>query len=75
MIIIRKDNEGGVPITEVLDGAVFDFLGDVYMKVSDRHKTYNAVMLENGLLSALNVNVVVTPLEAELIIRGKYNAD
>lgn len=75
MIIIRKDNEGGVPITEVLEGAVFDYLGDVYMKVSDHYNTYNAVKLENGLLTGLNVNVIVTPLEVELIIRGEYNAD
>ena len=53
-------------------GDVFEHLGDIYLKVEYSFKNNNAYNLNTGKFATLS-DSIVTPLEAELVIRDTKN--
>lgn len=53
-------------------GDVFEHLGDIYLKVEYSFENNNAYNLNTGKLATLS-DSIVTPLEAELVIRDTKN--
>lgn len=72
MKIVRRDKE----LTKMKDipvGAAFEASDDnqVYMKLASESAGVNAVRLEDGCKVCFAGYVEVTPLDAEVVIRGK----
>ena len=73
----QREKQHTVVVDELLYGAVFESNGNVYMRIFNARldSKVRAVNVENGREYIFEPDVKVTPLEAELIIRGEYNAD
>lgn len=74
-MIVKRENEKHI-LCEVGDlrlGTVFESIETVYLKIYNPRltKEVNAVNVEDGELYEFNSDVKVTPLDAELIIRGE----
>lgn len=72
MKITRKDKDKSTRFDCLPTGAVFEYEGEVYEKTYFMvNVEYGAVDLKNGTSGYFKNETVVTPLDAELIIRGK----
>lgn len=73
MKVTRTDSRGSVPVGELSDGTVFDYYGDVLLKIFNARldKSVRAVLVEDGAEYQFKPDTTVIPLDAELIIRGK----
>lgn len=74
-MIVKRENEKHI-LCEVGDlrlGAVFEINETVFLKIYNPRltKEVNAVNVEDGELYEFDSDVKVTPLDAELIIRGE----
>lgn len=78
MIVKRKDkNQILCEVGDLHLGAVFEIGETVYLKIYNPRlvQEVNAVNVEDGELYEFNSDVKVTPLDAELIVRGVLNED
>ena len=78
MIVKRKDKRQKYkPIGKLLNGAVFEFNGIVMMRIFNAmlDDKVRAVDVENGSDYIFDSNTEVLPLDAELVIRGEFDAD
>lgn len=57
---------------DVVLGNVFEYSGDIYLKVEYSYENNNAYNLNTGKFATLS-DSIVTPLEAELVIRDTKN--
>lgn len=74
MIVKRKDkNRVLCEVGDLRLGAVFEINGTVFLKIYNPRltKEVNAVKVEDGELYEFESNAKVTPLDAELVIRGE----
>ena len=73
MKVTRTDSIGSVPVGELRDGTVFDYYGDVLLKIFNARldKDVRAVLVEDGTEYRFKPDTTVLPLDAELIIRGE----
>lgn len=72
MKIVRKDKDTTTRFDCLPVGAVFEYEGKAYEKTYfTMNVEYGAVDLENGTSGYFKNETVVTPLDAELIVRGE----
>lgn len=72
MKVVRKDWKKATTFEELLPGTVFEDDGDVYLKIYiPSSAEYQAVELESGMIGYFPDKVKVTPLDAELIVKGE----
>lgn len=71
-IIDERIKRKGQTFKNVKPGDVFEYLGDVYLKVEYSFENNNAYNLNTGKFATLS-DGAVTPIEAELVIRDTKN--
>lgn len=71
-IIDERIKKKGDTFKNVELGDVFEHLGDIYLKVDYSFENNNAYNLNTGKFATLS-DSIVTPLEAELVIRDTKN--
>lgn len=72
MKVVRKDWNKATKFEELLAGTVFERDEDVCLKIYlPSRAEYLAVELESGVVGYFPNQAEVTPLDAELIVRGE----
>lgn len=74
-MIVKREHEKHIlcDVGDLRLGAVFGINGTVYLKIYNPRltKEVNAVNVEDGELYEFDSDAKVTPLDAELVIRGE----
>ena len=72
MITDKRTEKKEYTFKDVLLGKVFEYSGDIYLKVEYSFENNNAYNLNTSKFATLS-DSIVTPLEAELVIRDTKN--